>query len=63
MPLGEFLEFMHSKFQGEDELEEEKNRTLWSLVFRVGDEQLHRSDQDAGKAGFASTRELGKEYL
>lgn len=48
--LGEFAEFMHSTFQVEQEVQAEKNRTLWNPIINEEDEQLDRSDRDASRA-------------
>lgn len=54
---------MLSMLKRENELQAEKNRTLWNVISNVGGEQRDESDYDAGRAQYASMRELVVEYL
>lgn len=61
--LGNFLQFKHSAFPREHELQGESNRALWSCIISLGGEQHDKSDRDAGRALYAPTQNLVMENL
>lgn len=58
---GEFLEFMLSTCQRENELRAEESRALWIRTIHVKDKQRDRIDRNAGRARYASAREVVME--
>lgn len=61
--FGNFLQFVHSAFTGEDELQAEHSRSLWGRIINVGDEQRERIDRDEGRTLYAATQEIMMVYL
>lgn len=54
---------MQPAIHGEYELPAENNRALWSPIIIVGDEHRDRSDRNAERVWYASTRDMMMEYV